>query len=254
MIRTKKGNCVVEKGLEDFDFDYRKELSIYYFVKGERLSRGRMKLVDGEKKFNTHEEWKNYIKKKYNRLSVNELEEFRKYIQHVKRRRQPVLDFSSSYFSSILSVFGSYLVTEKFVDVKPETEKIIAFIAYVILFMVIFITIACLLKACISSLTADGVENGFFTDYQEVMDEMINEKVVRNEIYNQEMCESIKKVEQNIENLQKNVKDINNELEQLHEQFKESCKKDTKHDRKREEKNEVCEVIKKLLRSVCKVK
>lgn len=252
MIRTKRKNCIKEIGLEEFKFDYGKELSIYLFAKGEYLIPKRMKIIDIEKRFNSHEEWRNYIRDKYKFFSKNKLEEFRRYLVHKERRHRPIAEFTGPYISALLSAFMSYFVsyfvTEEIVAVKLEIEPIYKILLFCFAFVVLFSTFVWVVAGCMKLFISNGVEEGFLEDYMEVITEMLKENQFDKETEMQKVKESLEKMELSIEKLQKNVKDINTEIEQIHEQFKESNKKEVYYDRKCEEKkNNACKVIIKAL-------
>lgn len=204
MIRTKRERCIREKGEEDFNFYYEKELSIYYFLKGEKLSRKQWKRIDGTEKFNCHEEWKSYIKLKYKDPKVD-LEEFRKYLIHRKQRMRPISDFTNPFISAILSAVMTYVITDNSIVNKVGSEKIVEVITWGVVIALILVGFASLIVSCMNIFVSNGLEEIFWSDYQDVITEMIVEK------------EKQEEKETDFHVIMQTLKDMEEEMKQLHE-------------------------------------
>lgn len=221
MIRTKRKNCIKEIGLEEFKFDYGKELSIYLFAKGEYLLPERMKIIDIEKRFNNHEEWRNYIRDKYNLFSKNKLEEFRRYLIHKERRHRPIAEFTGPYISALLSAFMSYFVsyfvTEEIIAVKLEIEPIYKILLFCFAFVTLFSTFAWVVASCMKLFISNGVEEGFLEDYIEVIVEIMEEKQIEDEIDMKAVMKVLDKMESGIQHLHENAERMDSEIKCIKE-------------------------------------
>lgn len=222
MNRTKRKSCVIKRGLEEFKFNYAKELSIYYYAKGEKISRSRMKMIRKEEKFNSHTEWKNYVGDKYRGLSKEDLLELRQYILHRERRHRPIIDFTSPYLSAMISAALSYMITGKVFEINPEADNVIKVIGFLIVFFCVFGGFAWLVVACMNVFVSNGIEEGFYTDYLEVISEIIEEKekAQEKEADTKMIIEIMKKIVEKINKLEETEEGINKKIDIINQRCK----------------------------------
>lgn len=217
MVRTKRKSCIKEKGKMDFCFDYEKELSIYCFIRGEKLSRKKWRKVEKEKRYNTYTEWKNYIETKYSRFSLNQLSEFSYYLQYLTKRNLAIPDFANPYISALLAALISYLftyfagsATETFLDVQEMPMKIIEFIIYCVVYFVC-------IKKLVYIFLENRIEESFCSDYKKVIDELLVVRKMKEEdkVDLAKVLQILNKMENSIIDLQETVKETNKGVTQV---------------------------------------
>lgn len=237
MLRTKRKRCVAKKGKDDFNFDFEKELSIYCFTRGEKISRKKWKKVEKEKSYNTYMEWKDYIQTKYCEFSLNKLVEFRYYLDYVKRRNQAIPDFTNPYISAFLAAVISYMfsfstsnVTETVFGVQKFPSKVIGFILICVVFL------ACVKKTA-NIFLDNRIEESFCSDYKDVIDEMIGKLESKKEVDLLVIPQAIDNLKDELTKLQKTMQKTNQKLESMICQYEKDAIKNDGNSNIRKERN-----------------
>lgn len=176
MIRKDRKKIIHQNGIENYCFDYNKELRIYLFLCGERLSKKEYKKLQDNEKMYTYAEWKSYIRNKYIKYSINALKEFSKYLNHRGRLYSPEREFINPMVSAIVSAFISFIITQysMMANIGSVSVAFGIVMILVVLFMGIF---AGYFIVKISEIFFDNsIKENLFKDYKEIIDDIIIEK------------------------------------------------------------------------------
>lgn len=175
--RKNRKSFIHENGVENYDFDFNKEIRRYLFFCGEQMTRKQWKLLKSDEKFYSYTEWKSYVKNKYSNYPVEGLREFSRYLNHRLRKTSPTREFISPCVSAICSCILTFHFTEIFNKEFDNLTMIVGIIT-------IFVIAACFssniswLVVKISELFFDNsIKENFFKDYKEIIDSIIKEKV-----------------------------------------------------------------------------
>lgn len=175
--RKDRKSFVHKNGIKNYSFDYNKEIRIYLFLCGERMSKREYVKLEKNEKMYTYSEWKSYIRNKCIGCPINGLKEFSRYLNHRGRVYSPEREFISPIASAMVSGIISFFVTE-YSDIILGIE-ITSFIDYTV--VVVFILFMCVVVSYfiiqISGMYhKTNIKENFFKDYKEIIDEIIIEK------------------------------------------------------------------------------
>lgn len=174
MMRGKKaGQTLNEIGKRWYDFDFELERVIYCYlccrcIKERGFARDLRKLNE-KLKFESYQEWKQYICNKYQNYSKEKLTEFSRYLNQRIRNKKP--------FNEILIILCTVLVSltlsqmfDMFLNTYERLSiKLVWFISCIIIVLPVFYGIVRFLCHIFDS----DIEKNFFEDYKEIIDEII---------------------------------------------------------------------------------
>ena len=170
--RNKRKSFIKANGIKNYGFDFDKEFNKYLFLCGEKIKKSQWKKLDDNDKFYTYEEWETSIKNKYTVYSMKALEQFYKYLNHCQRKIQPHKEFINTYVSALFAfIIGFGVNTLSGIDIIDE--QVIARI-WLVFIIIIF---SFVIKIGIRLFTNKNITYDFYSDYKEIIDNIIKEKL-----------------------------------------------------------------------------
>lgn len=105
MIKGKKhGKTLDEIGKRWHEFNLKSEKNIYCYVCCKRVKKKALRDLNEELKFETYQQWKQYVCNKYQNYNIDELIEFSRYLNQMIRNLKPSHEYSSIVASALTSV------------------------------------------------------------------------------------------------------------------------------------------------------
>lgn len=173
-IRKSRKGCIYFKGLENFDFDYSKELAIYKYMVGLPLTKEEYGKVCEHNRFNTYTTWKKRIYKHYDEMELFTLIEFRRHLIQRKRNKKT----TNTVFTVMMSATTSCVLTYLFDCIKTmDTLQQSYGLWWIVCFLPLVVAlIVLMLYFLIKPYWNENTERTFCTDYIEIIDEIISKK------------------------------------------------------------------------------
>ncbi len=157
VIRRKKKNIQY-----NYDFNAEKEYYIYRFACGLKMKKKEQLLI-GENKFNTYEEWAEYVRAKYSHITTGSLERFLRYLRYLLRSSLKIEISYSTVLIPLTIVFITIYMEKYIIDLK---YGICGF----------FIVIGWLFRLLLNSFIKDSKMSILYEDYIEVIEGMLERK------------------------------------------------------------------------------
>lgn len=178
--RDKRKSFIKANGIKNYGFNFKKEFNKYLFLCGERIKKSQWKKLDDNDKFYTYEQWETSIKTKYSVYSIKALEQFYKYLNHCQRKVQPDKEFINPYISALFTLIMTFFVTvlcAKTISEEQFSLDCEFLIKFVLLLIIVSVILSLVIKLGIKSFTNKSIEYDFYSDYKEIIDNIIKEKL-----------------------------------------------------------------------------
>lgn len=175
--RKNRKSFIHENGVENYDFDFNKEIRMYLFFCGEQMTREQWKLLQEDEKIYSYKEWESYVKNKYSNYPVEGLKEFSRYLNHRLRKTSPAREFISPCVSALFSCILTFYVTEIFNIGFGNLALIVGAIAIFVIAVCFFSNIGWFVIKFAELFWNNSIKENFFKDYKEIIDNIIKEKV-----------------------------------------------------------------------------
>lgn len=164
-------------GKRRFGFDIQFEKNIYCCLCCSHGSKKILKKLDSEFIFNSYHQWKQYIKDKYAFYDKKDLIEFSRYLNQNIREIKPICEFWNLFIPVILTILLTYSVNE---IIRPVFAKTLfsfwsVIIIFLVLMVLIFLPLIIFTWHVYLPLIDNNIEENFFKDYKEIIDELIND-------------------------------------------------------------------------------
>lgn len=183
MKKADKQITNADRGIKYHDFDFIKEFIIYKCVCGEKLKNNKWKKLEPKERLYKYADWKLYIENKYKNKSVEDLEEFERFLKYNSRMVKPKSDFWKILMTISLTLFFSMLVNTllnaqidfSLLPAKLYLKALFYFI-YVVVQVVIFFALIGIISHVTNVIWENALEKYFLEDYEEIIREIINKK------------------------------------------------------------------------------
>ena len=175
MKRKSRQNSIHERGIEQYDFDFSKEIAIYKFLCAETLTKKQKKLLLETEKFNTYEAWKNFIEDKYSNYPIEGLKEFSRYLSHQARKTTPTRELSSSFISAMFSCILTFFITKLYSEIFDYTVFVTIFLFFIIA-LAYCLTIPKLIVMSSELFFDNSIKEALYKDYKEIIDSIVKAK------------------------------------------------------------------------------
>lgn len=179
MLKKKKNKRSLKLiGKRKYDFDITLEKQIYSCLCCSYGAKKAFKKLDVKLKFNSYHEWKQYICDKYKYYCKDDLIEFSRYLNQNIRDAKPFYEFWDLFIPFILTFLAGY-GTDKFLGLKFDFLEwsifpIFSAIIILLLLVIIFVLpLLLLIRQIIIPIFDNNIEENFFKDYKEIIDDMI---------------------------------------------------------------------------------
>lgn len=162
---------VTKIGKDSYNFDYSEEKDKYCYLCGVNSKKLIRKIKDDDK-IKTYSEWKQTILSKYEKNSIEELQEFSRYLNQRIRILEPIKDYKSIVISvyTAIVVTGMYNLIMEIQQLNLNSRVIIGLTLLPLLVIIIF------LRWIINYISDANIKRSLFVDYKEIIDEMIKDK------------------------------------------------------------------------------
>lgn len=158
-------------------FDLKQELQIYKYVCQEKMSyieRRELENNNREHMYTTYAQWREYVEKKFEHYSKDELEEFSRYLNHRIRINEPSKEYWNIMISSLMASIIS-IIMNKVEEISCVQNMPLVILRAVFVFLGISalgFTLAFFLKLFLNILWDENTNKNFYIDYKEIIDEM----------------------------------------------------------------------------------
>lgn len=175
-MQRKKKRTLRAIGQRRYNFDFTLEKNIYSCLCCSYGAKKAFKKLDDEYKFNSYQEWEQYVHKKYKNYCKSDLIEFSRYLNQNIRNINPIHDIYNLMFSVMITAVLTYILSV-FLKVEYKHENVLSslFIGIFYFLLIIFVVILLIIfiwQFIIPIFDNNIVEN-FLEDYKEIIDRMI---------------------------------------------------------------------------------
>lgn len=179
-MKRRRKKTLEKIGNDYYGFRFQLEKNIYCYLcckHGKRIEvyRGiRFCKLDEEQQFNTYHQWRQYVYNKYCNYTTEKLSDFSRYLNQMIRDRKPNRENGIIVITAVLTLLFSKLY--------EKAEKYLSYIlGYKYGLGIIVMVFACMVIAIlISQITFpvfdNSIEENFFRDYKEIIDDILSEK------------------------------------------------------------------------------
>ncbi len=173
---------------DEYKFNISVEMAIYKDVCGKRLKREEKKLICDKNKCKSYNQWKDYVRKKYNCYRKKQLINFYRYLKQKSRNEGQMKKGSELFFPVMLTIFITETYTkiietinqDEFKKLFESCEKntwsmVMAFTLILLVLIAFIIVFVIILYMFIAEVLDSSKKKDFYEDYQEIIGEMIDE-------------------------------------------------------------------------------
>ncbi|MBD5526592.1 MAG: hypothetical protein HDR04_19770 [Lachnospiraceae bacterium] len=181
MIKGKKsGKSLDEIGERWYSFSLKSEKIIYCYLccNRHRVKKKTLRNLDEKLKFETYQQWNQYVCNKYQNYNINELIEFSRYLNQMIRNIKPNHEYLSIMASAVIAA-----IFTKMFDLLYQYNGFSnipfwsAFLGILLLYIFLMLLIFFLIFQVMSPLFDKHFEEDFFKDYKEIIDSLIDVKM-----------------------------------------------------------------------------
>lgn len=167
-----------ERGKRWYDFDFYLEKAIYDYLCCKRVKKKMLRKLEENLKFETYQQWKQYVIDKYQKLSDVELAEFSRFLNQEIRDMSP----RQEYWSIMGTVFTTVIFTNMF-SILLSTEIDFSgmpiggvFLTVLVIEIVLVMCVLFFTVQVMNPIFNDNMTGGLLRDYKEIIDGIISEK------------------------------------------------------------------------------
>lgn len=158
-----------------YDFFWNTEETIYLYVCRKKIKKKNLKKLDTNLKFETHGQWEQYVRNKYDTYSKEKLMDFSRYLNQNLRDIKPDREYWKISIPIVLT-----LILENFFELIFEIckEQIVSFGDGIARIFATGIVCSYLFVACanlVKNIWSTKEDEYFIIDYKEIINEMIQQ-------------------------------------------------------------------------------
>lgn len=154
------------------EFDINLERNIYSYVCCAKMNRIKAWRLDKNLKFDTYQQWKNYIVNKYENVDKDMLIEFSRYLNQNVRNLKPTYEYWVIAATVVLT-WALTKVIDIFFGAQMDYEGIYAFVAAFIFEIFVAIFLIFVVFQTMKPLFDSNLDENFLRDYKEIIDDLI---------------------------------------------------------------------------------
>ncbi len=172
MIKHRKERKTLQTvGKQWHNFDFAIEKIIYSYLCCKNIKKKKVRNLDKELKFESYQQWKNYIRSKYENFDQDHLSEFSRYLNQRLRDMRPYREYRLIVTTALIT----WLFTET-VNISQKMDDQRITVIFSLLFLAgVFVELVVLLT--LKPIFENNIEENLLRDYKEIIDEMITEKM-----------------------------------------------------------------------------
>ena len=174
--KTKDRQNLNDIGKKYYQFDDKKEKNIYEYACMHHLSKKKLKSLDNSVRFNSYSMWKNYICNKYKDFPNYDLFDFSHFLTQKHRNCQPTHELWNISFPVMLTLLINNIINTLLLSSDIKINGFVEAIIYTITISLIILAFSLLIIKLISIIFDTFTDRDFYSDYKEIIDEMIEER------------------------------------------------------------------------------
>jgi ABC-type multidrug transport system permease subunit len=156
-----------------FDFDLEKKIFKYLYY-------GKKRKLDKENQINSYMDWKHRIEKMYSSFSIEQLQDFSRWLNQKIRDSKPSHEYSQICITVLITWFLTKVLDEY---CNRITNLKISFLAIVIFSIIVFFIVLYGCSKLYDMLFTENMKIALYTDYKEVIDDLISQKEKRGIVF-----------------------------------------------------------------------
>lgn len=157
------------------EFDFNLERNIYRYVCCAKMNWKTAWRLDKNLKFETYQQWKNYIINKYENVDKDMLIEFSRYLNQNARNLKPTHEYWVMAATAVLTLALTKMV-DAFLYAQMDSKGISAIVTVVVFEIFVVIFLAIIVIQTMKPIFNNNVDEYFLRDYKEIIDELITKK------------------------------------------------------------------------------
>nr|DAQ50362.1 MAG TPA: hypothetical protein [Caudoviricetes sp.] len=183
-LRTKRKNCINKIGKEKYNFNSKEEFIKYKYMCCVQMKKREWKKCREYDVSYSYSEWKGKIREKYNIYSKSQLEEFSRYLKLGVCDNNISREIKSVVWASLLS--SAFAVVFENI-VFPKNQGRVVWIAIVLFIFLVAIAVwgmLIIIFVVYTPIQNSNLEKEMYSDYQEIINELIREKSAKHHLVN----------------------------------------------------------------------
>lgn len=170
VLRKNRKKCYIQIGKEEYDFDIENELLEYKYLCCARMKRKEWRQCKKKSMPYSYHQWKESIKQKYVPYSIEQLEEFTRYLELGIVKNNATKESGNIFYAALASgVIAVYF--GELTDLQSQE------IIYVIIGSVfIILMLGFIIYAIVPPIFDDNLEGNLYKDYKKIIEQIIMEK------------------------------------------------------------------------------
>lgn len=157
------------------EFDIKLERNIYRYVCCAKMNRITAWRLDKNLKFETYQQWKNYIVNKYENVDKDMLIEFSRYLNQNVRNMKPTHEYWGIAATVVLTLALTKMV-DAFLNTQMDSKGISAIGTAIVFEIFVVIFLAIIIVQTMKPIFDNNIDENFLRDYKEIIDEIITRK------------------------------------------------------------------------------
>ena len=134
--------------------------------------------LDDKYKFKSYKQWKDYITNKYSVFSIEQLQEFDRWLNQKIRLRKPDHEYRNTCITVLITWFFTKLLDEfsDKVEVTNNIEGVMGIFKMGVLIVITFCAVLFVTNHFYGNLLESNETIALYTDYKEIIDEIIAQR------------------------------------------------------------------------------
>ena len=166
----------MKRRIEEYNFNYQKEMQIYSYVCGHYMSKRKLKKLDSNLKFSTYADWKAYVENKYKNYPIAGLKEFSRYLNQKSRDMLPEQHWNELAIPVFLTLILE-AVCRAIRDIEDSVNislcgTLISILTILVMIVILGIFVVKVVREIILNKEIDYL----YLDYKEIIDGIIKTK------------------------------------------------------------------------------
>lgn len=157
------------------EFDIKLERNIYSYVCCAKMNWITAWRLDKNLKFETYQQWKNYIVNKYENVDRDMLIEFSRYLNQNARNLKPTHEYWSIAATVVLTLTSTKVV-DAFLGAQMDSNGISSIVTVFVFEIIVATFLIFVVFQTMKPIFDSNIEENFLRDYKEIIDEIIKRK------------------------------------------------------------------------------
>lgn len=178
MKYKKAGKSLEEIGERWYGFDFNSERIIYCYLCCCRGKKRKLKKLDKKLRFESYQQWKQYIWNRYENFDKEMLIEFSRYLNLRIRYIAPTQEYWSIAAAAMLTLVLTKLIDAVDINWDISEVPVGGIIVFGFLLELLFmLALAFIIMQTLYPIFDNSVDENFLKDYKEIVDEIIRNKI-----------------------------------------------------------------------------